>query len=61
MFGVTGENHPNYGIRRKWVTNGVSSKMIRIDEIIPVGWYRGRTKEPFKRPHLFLNCDVVFS
>jgi hypothetical protein len=35
-----GSNNPQYG--KCWITNGIQSKMIKRDEIIPDGWRFGR-------------------
>ena len=40
---VRGKNNINYG--KKWYTDGISSKLIKFDEV-PSGWYRGRTLRP---------------
>lgn len=37
----TGKNNPAFG--KKWITNGVISKMANVDGDIPVGWRVGRT------------------
>jgi cobalamin biosynthesis protein CobT len=37
---VSGENHPQYGTQ--WITNGNESMKIKKDEIIPLGWRKGR-------------------
>ena len=40
---VKGKNNINYG--KKWYTDGVSSKLIKSNEV-PLGWYKGRTLRP---------------
>jgi len=38
-----GQNHPLYGTRFKWITNGEQNKRLDINEDIPIGWKGGRT------------------
>lgn len=37
----TGKNNPAFG--KKWITNGIISKMANVDGNLPVGWRVGRT------------------
>lgn len=40
-----GSNHPLYGVRYKWMTNGKLNKRVPIDFEIPKGWYNGKTQK----------------
>jgi hypothetical protein len=49
MFGVppwnkgkSGYSTSKKGQRRKWITNGNQSKIILLNDPIPVGWHKGR-------------------
>ena len=37
-----GEKNSQYGIKRKWITDGMTSKRIKREEEIPLGWRPGR-------------------
>ena len=41
---LSGEKHPLYGKRFKWINNGFENRFIHFDEYIPEGFVRGRLK-----------------
>lgn len=40
-----GKNHPCYGIRYRWVTNGKENIRLHYDKDIPSGFYLGKTQK----------------
>ena len=40
-----GEKHPCYGIRYRWITNGVKNIRLHEGELIPIGFQFGRSKK----------------
>ena len=42
----TGDKNPNFGTL--WITNGINNSKIKKDDIIPDGWYNGRTLGKYK-------------
>ena len=41
--GKRGYTTSKKGQKRKWITNGIESKNILLEDPIPNGWYKGRT------------------